>query len=93
MSAYATAWVWRNSKTTGQERLLLLAIADSADSDSGGTLPDFITLAQKCRLPNERAVDLTMRGLIELGEIALEPVPETGVTEFSITPILNEEYR
>lgn len=43
-------WVWENSKTSGTELLMLLAIADSADHSGGNAYPSRRTLAAKTRL-------------------------------------------
>lgn len=45
------AWVFAESDATGNDRLVLLAIADEADDDGTKAFPSIDRLAAKCRIP------------------------------------------
>lgn len=62
-------YVWEYSETTGADRLMLLALADSCNDD-GEWSPGVTTLAAKCRV-SERAAQYTLRRLQEMGEVAV----------------------
>lgn len=70
MSVDVMSAVWKQSKATGTALLLLLAIADNANSE-GKAYPSVKRLAQKIRT-SERNVQLLLRRLEELGELAIE---------------------
>lgn len=66
MSVACQNWVWRYSKTTGNDRLLLLAIADCADDDGDNAWPSVETLADKATC-SERTVQRRIQVLEETG--------------------------
>ena len=65
------AAVWDLSKAAGTDRLVLLAIADSADHDGANAWPSIATVARKC-LVSERTVQRAIRNLVALGELEVE---------------------
>ncbi len=50
MSVKVVTWVWEHSPVAGNERLVLLAITDSAEDDGRNAWPSVATLASKTRL-------------------------------------------
>lgn len=64
-------WVWDFSKAKGNDRLVLLAIADAADHDGSNAWPSVATLARKCGI-SESTVHRCIGRLIELGELAVD---------------------
>lgn len=66
MSVDVVAWVFRHSEATGNDRLVLLAIADEADDDGTNAFPSIDRIALKARVP-KRTV---MRCLTRLEEAA-----------------------
>lgn len=66
MSVACQTWVWQHSKTTGNDRLLLLAIADCADDDGDNAWPSVETLADKATC-SERTVQRRIQHLEEIG--------------------------
>jgi hypothetical protein len=61
-------WVWQHSRADGNVRLVLLAIADSANDDGLDAWPSINRLCQKTRL-SERTVRRCVRELEQLGEL------------------------
>jgi len=61
-------WVWQHSRADGNVRLVLLAIADSANDDGLDAWPSMNRLCQKTRL-SERTVRRCVRELEQLGEL------------------------
>ena len=61
--------VWKHSKTSGSDLLLMLAIADHAD-DHGRAYPSVPTLAVKTRL-SARSVQRAIHALEKTGELAV----------------------
>lgn len=66
MSVACQNWVWKYSKTTGNDRLLLLAIADCADDEGDNAWPSVETLADKATC-SERTVQRRIQVLEETG--------------------------
>ena len=64
-------WVWDHSQAGGTDRLVLLAIADSADHDGANAWPSVSTIARKCQV-SERTVQRSIRSLVDLRELAVE---------------------
>ena len=53
MSIAVMNWVWANSPTSGNERLVLLALADACSRDDGtGCWPLVATIARKANISN-----------------------------------------
>lgn len=65
------SWVLRHSEETLGRRLVLLALADSAEEDGGNAWPSVATLCGKTRL-SERQVQYALRGLEKDGAIVNE---------------------
>ncbi len=59
------AWVFAESEVTGNDRLVLLAIADEADDDGTKAFPSIDRLAEKCRVPSRTV----RRCLVRLEEV------------------------
>jgi helix-turn-helix protein len=58
MSIAVMNWVWANSPTSGNERLVLLALADACSRDDGtGCWPSAATIARKANI-SDRSVRL-----------------------------------
>ncbi|GAB3832838.1 helix-turn-helix domain-containing protein [Dactylosporangium cerinum] len=62
MSIRVMTWVWDNSTASGNDRLVLLAIADNAGDDGGNAWPSLHTLARKTLL-DVRTVRRALRRL------------------------------
>lgn len=62
------SWVWEHSETSGSERLVLLALADSAN-DEGTCWPSMETIARKCRI-SRRYVVTIIKTLVKTGAIS-----------------------
>lgn len=71
MSVRAISWVWEHSSASGNDRLVLLAIADSAEHDGSNAWPSVRTIARKCLL-SERTVQRAIRALVASGELIVE---------------------
>lgn len=69
------SWVWEQSRAEGTDRLILLAIADSANDDGGNAFPSIETLSDKAKV-SERTVQRSVRSLVLLGE--LQVIPNAG---------------
>ncbi len=69
MSVRTTARVWANSRHSGTELLMLLAIADFADDD-GQAYPSVAGLAEKCRM-KARNANYILTALQASGELAV----------------------
>jgi|GEM_PF-6013870 len=72
MSVRAMSWVWEHSPTGGNERLVLLAIADTADDNGANAWPSINTLARKTRLA-PRTVQRVISRLRDDGQLYVEP--------------------
>lgn len=68
MSVKVQTWVWDHSKSSGNDRLVLLKIADEADHDGTNTFPSMKTLARTTRV-NERTIMRSVKRLEEMGEL------------------------
>lgn len=71
MSVKVMTWVWEHSPVGGTERLVLLALADSADDTGANAWPSVATLARKTRV-DERTVQRIIRRLEEAGHLVVE---------------------
>ena len=65
------SWVWNNSRSRGNDRLVLLAIADSAEDDGGNAWPSQERLARKTGL-TVRTVRTSIDRLRQINELAVE---------------------
>lgn len=70
MSIRVMTWVWNESRSKKNARLLLLAIADCASDDGSNAYPSVAELIRKTGL-SERAVQSTLADLVKLGELAV----------------------
>jgi hypothetical protein len=68
MSIHVSDAVWRHSRAKGSNLLVLLAIADNADTETGEAFPSIKFLAQKTRL-SERGVQYALARLIGSREL------------------------
>ena len=68
MSQALMTLVWEHSQHKGTELLVLLAIADNADSATCQAYPSNAYLAGKARL-SKRSIQYAIRALIESGEL------------------------
>jgi biotin operon repressor len=64
-------WVWDHSQARGNDRLVLLAIADHAHDDGAGAWPSQELLTQKTHL-SESTVRRCIRSLEDLGELVTD---------------------
>lgn len=71
MSIKVMNWVWEHSDAAGNERLVLLAIADNADDDGSNAWPSRATLAAKTLL-DERTVRRIIKRLEAAGRLRVE---------------------
>lgn len=70
MSIIIMTAVWRESRSKGGARLVLLSLADQANDD-GWCWPSVGTIADRCNI-SERAVQQHLRALEEAGELVRE---------------------
>lgn len=63
-------WVWSESRSRKNARLLLLAIADCASDDGANAYPSIAELKRKTGM-SERAVQSTLGDLVTLGELVV----------------------
>ncbi len=70
MGVKTTSKVWEWSMSEGNDRLVLLALADWADDD-GYCFPGIKRVAQRCRI-SERTVQRCIRTLEKMGEVLIE---------------------
>src|SRR5690242_254595 len=71
VSVRVMTWVWDHSTVGGNDRLVLLAIADCAADDGTNAWPSMTTLARKVRL-DERTVRRIVRKLAEGGHLLVQ---------------------
>lgn len=71
MSVRVMTWVWDHSASRGNERLVLLAIADHASDDGSDAWPSIATLARKTGV-SERTVQRCISSLVDMGELVVE---------------------
>lgn len=65
-------WVWSASRSEPTDRLVLLAIADTANDDGAEAYPSMATLTRKTGL-HERSIQRALKRLTELGELTVYP--------------------
>jgi hypothetical protein len=71
VSVAATTWVWNHSQSGGNDRLVLLAIADAADAQGANAWPRVSTIAAMAGL-SARTVQRCIASLVKLGELEVE---------------------
>lgn len=69
MSVHVSSWVWKESKASGTELLIMLALADAADHD-GQCWPSLKQLSRMCRC-SESSVPVAIKNAVERGELAV----------------------
>jgi hypothetical protein len=72
MSIEAMVWVLHNSPTSGTDKVLLLGIANHADTEGRNAWPSVATLAKYANL-EPRGVQKALRRLQDEGHIRIEP--------------------
>lgn len=72
MSVYVTAYIWENSAQKGTPLLVLLALGDHADKDSGQCFPSINTIARMART-TPRTVQRILPQLVKAGEVRIMP--------------------
>lgn len=77
MSVRVMSWVFHHSRATGSDRLVLLAIADSANDHGSEAWPSIGRIAAKAGV-DRRTVTRSLGRLIDMGE--LEKVRHGGLT-------------
>jgi len=70
VSIRVMTWVWNESRSKKNARLLLLAIADCASDDGANAYPSITELMRKTGL-SERGVQSTLGDLVDLGELQI----------------------
>lgn len=75
MSVRVSAWVFDQSEATGNDRLILLALADEADDDGTNAYPSIERLARKARINRATTIRAIQR-LEAAGELVVRR-PET----------------
>lgn len=70
MSIEVMSWVWKKSTATGNDKFVLLAIADNAWDDGSNAWPSVTTIARKTGL-GIRTVQRCIKNLEDRGELAV----------------------
>jgi hypothetical protein len=65
------SWVFQHSESTGNDRLVLLALADRANEVGDDCWPAIPTIAKKARC-SDRTVQRALQNLVNLGELAVD---------------------
>lgn len=68
MSVQATSWVWEHSASKGNNRLVLLAVADAANREGAESCQAVETVARMTGV-NVRTVQRSLRALTDAGEL------------------------
>lgn len=68
MSVTASTYVWEHSKQSGSKLVVMLALADYANPETGECWPSIETLAEKCRMTT-RYLRTILTGLQKDGEV------------------------
>ena len=77
MSQGSSSYVWENSKASGNDLLVLLAIADEANDEGKNAFPSVRRIARKARCHTETVSECTKR-LEALGELVVERPEKQG---------------
>lgn len=98
MSVHYMSWVFRHSPTQHSDRLVLLALADNANDDTGLAWPSVETLAAKARVTErtcrrclrhlERDECISSAGVSKSGTIVYKVLMRGGV---KMTPPVNDD--
>jgi hypothetical protein len=65
-------WVWDHSLSEGNDRLVLLAIADQCDDSGRQAWPTYERLMQKTRIASRTTISACLSRLQERGELKVE---------------------
>ena len=76
MSVRVMSWVFEHSRATGNDRLVLLAIADRCDDDGGNCWKSTTALAAKAMV-SKRTAQRCIDSLVALGELSVVERPGT----------------
>lgn len=76
MSVRVMSWVFEHSESTGNDRLILLAIADRCDDDGGNCWKSTERLGLKARV-SKRTAQRCIDHLVEMGELMVTLRPGT----------------
>lgn len=80
MSIAVMNWVWANSPTSGNERLVLLALTDACSRDDGtGCWPSAATIARKANI-SDRTVPRVIGRLEADGQLIVTVIHTPGQT-------------
>ncbi|NAZ73925.1 hypothetical protein GTQ99_00570 [Kineococcus sp. T13] len=82
MSIGCMIGVFHNSKSTGNDRLILLAIADEANDDGGNAFPSMRRLALKANCNKDTVVE-AIRRLEALGELEVKRPTSRGPGQYN----------
>jgi hypothetical protein len=83
VSVHVSSWVWRHSAERLANRLVLLYLADCANTDGGGAYPAIETIAAHTML-SDRHVKRCLKELVEAGAIAPEGYSPRGTQIFRV---------
>lgn len=84
MSVDVIDWVFDNSQARGTTKLVLLYLAERANSDGTKAYPAVATIAAKCGV-SERTVQSALKELAAMGEIAYTGRGPRGTNEYRVT--------
>lgn len=82
MSNRVLNWVFEESPATGNDRLVLIAIADEADDDGTNAFPSVDRIARKARVPKRTTLRCLQR-LEEAGELVVTRPEKRGRGHFN----------
>lgn len=82
MSTRVTTWVFDHSPATGNDRLVLFAIADEADDDGTNAYPSVDRIARKARVPKRTTLRCLQR-LEEAGQLIVNRPATKGRGHFN----------
>lgn len=87
MSIKCQSWVYEHSESTGNDRLILLAIADEANDDGTNAYPSVDLIAHKARV-NKRTTLRCIERLEEAGELIVHRPEVRGRGRFNTYVVL-----
>ena len=82
MTVKCSTWVWEHSQTTGNDRLVMLALADEADDDGTNCYPSQDRLTEKTRIP-KRTVQRCIDRCEQAGEVVVDRPESHGLGKFN----------
>lgn len=84
MSVHALSWVLRQSEARGACRLVLISIADHADSQGRNAWPSVDTMRRDARLKSRRSVQNALRDLVSQDSIRKTGESRAGTSVWAI---------